>query len=250
VKIVEQIVLLLSKAGNGFFLEGGQRFAQDKRKGIPVIFRTGSKFIWVLLCLVLSVNLTGCTVASLVGANSEPPPATFDLLVKAHRGLGRLGVQMVVNEASAVEALSSARIAIKTGPHEISYFAATAWTDKLPRLLQMRLIESFENSHILKAVGTGNDRIRGDVGLSMEIRDFQVEVNKRVAQAHIRLFVKLVDEDRGQLLASREFSDTSSAASDSPSDGVEALNQSYDMIAKKLMRWIVKRRIIVANTGG
>ncbi|MCF6198573.1 MAG: ABC-type transport auxiliary lipoprotein family protein, partial [Hyphomicrobiaceae bacterium] len=208
-----------------------------------MLFKTGSKIVGVLLYLVLSSGLTGCTVASLVGANSEPPPATFDLQVKAHRGLGRFEAQIVINEAAAVEALSSARIAIKTGPHEISYFAAAAWTDKLPRLLQLRLVESFENSHIAKAVGTGDDRIRGDVGLSMEIRDFQVEVHKGVAQAHIRLFVKLVDEDRGQLLASREFSATTHASSDKASDGVEALNQSYDVVAKKLMRWIVKRRI-------
>ncbi len=210
-------------------------------------FKTGSKIIWVLLALLLSGGLSGCTVASLVGANSEPPPVTYDLLVKAHRGLGRLNVQVVINEASAVEALSSARIAIKTGPHEISYFAAAAWTDKLPRLLQLRLVESFENSHIVKAVGTGNDRIKGDVGLSMGIRDFQVEVNKGVAQAHIRLFVKLVDEDRGQLLASREFSARTHAASDRASDGVEALNRSYNAVAKKIMRWIAKRRIVIAN---
>ena len=157
---------------------------------------------------------------------------------------------MIVNEATAVDALSNARIAVKVGPHEISYLAAAGWTDKLPRLLQMRLVESFENSHILRAVGTGNDRIRGDVGLSVEIRDFQVEINKGRAQAHIRLFVKLVDEDRGEQLASREFSAAVPAASDRTGDGVEALNEAYDKVAIKLMRWIVKRRIVAMAGAG
>ncbi len=201
------------------------------------------------MILVLSGGLTGCTVASLVGANSEPPPVTYDLSAAPRHRLGHLDIQLTVNEPSAVEALSTARIAIKPGPHEISYFAAAAWTDKLPRLLQFRLVESFENSHILRAVSAGNDRIRGDFGLSLEIRDFQVEVNHGTARAHIRLFVKLVDEDKGALVSSREFSATVRAVSDSTVAGVEALKNAFSAISIKIMRWLTSRRIIVADAG-
>jgi cholesterol transport system auxiliary component len=197
--------------------------------------------------LVLSGGLTGCTVASLVGANSEPPPVTHDLLASARRGLGRISIQLTVNEPSAVEALSSSRIAIKPGPHEISYFAAAVWTDKLPRLLQLRLIETFENSRILKAVSTGSDRIRGDFGLALSIRDFQVEVNGGSAQAHVRLNVKMVDEDRGQLVASREFSATVRAHNDGVEAGVDALKEAFSSVSTQIMRWIVSRRIIIAD---
>ncbi len=209
--------------------------------------RTGFIIAWVCMYLVLSGGLTGCTVASLVGANSEPPPVTNDLLASSRRGLGHLAIQLTVNEPSAVEALASSRIAIKTGPHEISYFAAAVWTDKLPRLLQLRLVETFENSRILRAVSTGSDRLRGDFGLALAIRDFQIEVNNGAAQAHVRLFVKMIDEDKGQLVASREFSAQVRAHNDRVDAGVDALKEAFAAVSVKIMRWIVSRRIVIAD---
>lgn len=209
--------------------------------------KTGSAIVMVLVSLVLSGGLTGCTVASLVGANSEPAPATHDLLASTRRGLGHLSIQLTIAEPSAVQALSNSRIAIKPGPQEISYFAAAVWTDKLPRLLQLRLIETFENSRILKAVSSGSERIRGDIRLAWEVRDFQIEVSNRSAQAHVRFYVKLVDEDKGALVAAREFSATVRASNDSVEAGVEALKDAFGAASTKIMRWITSRRIIVAD---
>ena len=203
----------------------------------------------VLMSLILSGGLAGCTVASLVGANSEPAPVTHDLLASSRRGLGHLPIQLTVSEPTAVQALSNSRIAIKPGPQEISYFAAAVWSDKLPRLLQMRLIETFENSRILKAVGNGSDRIRGDIRLAWEVRDFQIEVHKGSAQAHVRFYVKLVDEDKGALVAAKEFSATVRAHNDSVEAGVEALKDAFAASSTKMMRWITSRRIIVADAG-
>lgn len=214
-----------------------------------MLSRTGFITAWVFICLILSGGLTGCTVASLVGANNEPAPVTHDLLATSRRGLGRLAIQLTVNEPSAVDALSNSRIAIKPGPHEISYFGAAVWTDKLPRLLQLRLIETFENSHILRAVSTGSDRIRGDFGLAWQIRDFQLEVNSGSTQAHVRLFVKLIDEDRGLLVASKEFSAVYRAHNDGVEAGVEALKEAFSATSIKIMRWLVARRIVMANAG-
>ncbi len=212
-----------------------------------MLSKTGSVIVMVLVSLVLSGGLTGCTVASLVGANSEPAPATHDLLASSRRGLGHLPIQLTVAEPSAVQALSNSRIAIKTGPHEISYFAAAVWTDKLPRLLQLRLIETLGNSRILKAVTTGSERIRGDIALAWDIRDFQIEVNKGAAQAHVRFYLKLVDEDKGALVAAKEFSATVRAQNDSVEAGVEALKDAFAASSANIMRWITSRRIIVAD---
>ena len=214
-----------------------------------MLSKTGSVIAMVLMSLVLSGGLAGCTVASLVGAESGPAPATHDLLASSRRGLGHLPIQLTVSEPSAVEALSNSRIAIKPGPHEISYFAAAVWTDKLPRLLQLRLIQTFQNSRILKSVSNGTERIRGDIGFSWEIRDFQIEVNNGSAQAHARFYVKLVDEDKGVLIAAKEFSATMRASNDSTKAGVEALKEAFAATSAKIMRWIISRRIVVADAG-
>jgi cholesterol transport system auxiliary component len=215
-------------------------------RGTPVMSKAGSILAALLLCLFVPGGLAGCTVASLVGAN-ETPPVTHDLLAQGRRGLGFLPIQLKVNEPSAVDALASERIAIKPDANEISYFASAQWSDKLPRLLQLRLIETIERSRVVRAVSTGGDRLRGDFGLSWDIRDFQVEVNNGSARARVRVYVKLIDEDAGVQVSSSEYTATAMAADDSVNAGVEALTAAFSQVSVKIMRWLVSRRISVVD---
>jgi cholesterol transport system auxiliary component len=204
---------------------------------------------WFVACLLAQGAFSGCTVASLVGANSEPPPITRDLHAGSRRVKGRFDAQLLVQEPAAVEALSSSRIAIKPGPGEISYFAASEWSDKLPRLLQMRLAQVLENSRAARAVSTGSDRIRADYALVWTIRDFQIEVNHGAARANARFFVKIVSDDRGELVAEREFSAASRAANAGVIAGVEALDRAFNAAALKIMRWLARLHVAPADNG-
>ena len=206
------------------------------------ICRTGGKWLWgVLAALLVQASLSACSVASLVGAKSEPPSVIHDLRVGGHRLRSSLDVQLVVNEPGAVDALSSSNIAIKpSAGSEISYFAASEWSDKLPRLLQLRLAQFLENSHAARAVTTGSDHLRGDYSLAWEIRDFQIEINGAV-RAHARFYVKLIDEAHGDLVAAREFSAITRAANDGPEAGVDALNRAFEAAAAKILRWLVRQ---------
>jgi cholesterol transport system auxiliary component len=201
----------------------------------------------LILCLAVPLWLGGCSVASMVGNNSEPPPAIQDLQAEGASGLGHLPLQLVIHEPACIDALAGSRIAIKPSASEISYFAAAAWTDKLPRLLKMRLVQSFERSRVVKAVSGGDDRLRGDVGLSWEIRDFQIEVSGGAAQANASAYVKVIDEDAGRLVSAQAFNATAPARNDSVEAGVEALQQAYNQLAVKIMRWVASRRIVVVD---
>ena len=74
-----------------------------------------------------------------------------------------------------------------------------------------------------------------------------MEVNHGSARARVRLFLKLVDEDRGRLVSSKEFTATARARNDSVEAGVEALKNAFAGATVKIMRWIVSRRIVVAD---
>lgn len=201
----------------------------------------------LVLSLAVPLWLGGCSVASLVGSNSEPPPAIQDLRVEGASGLGHLPLQLTIHEPRTIDALASSRIVIKPAPNEINYFAGAAWTDKLPRLLKLRLIQSFEKSRVVAAVGGGDDRLRGDVALSWEIHDFQIEVNGGSAQAHVSAYVKIVDEDAGKQVAAQSFVATAVARNDSVEEGVLALQQAFSALSVKIMRWVAARRIVVVD---
>lgn len=203
----------------------------------------------LLLCLAVPLGLGGCSVASVVGSNSEPPPAIQDLRVDGASGVGFLPLQVTIYEPTAIEALAGSRIAIKPAANEINYFSAAAWTDKLPRLLKLRLIESFEKSRVVKAVSSGEDRLRGDVAIAWEVRNFQIEVNGSAAQAHVEVYVKLIDEGYGRQIAAQAFSVVAPARDDSVEAGVEALQSAFSATSVKIMRWLAARKIVVVDAG-
>ena len=76
-----------------------------------------------------------------------PAPSTFDLTAP-RQGLRLTGSSrsvIVVAEPTAVFALDSERIVIRTSGGELTYLPRAQWSDRLPRLVQTRLIQTFEN---------------------------------------------------------------------------------------------------------
>ena len=51
-----------------------------------------------------------------------------------------------------MHALETDRIMVRQGGDKISYYKGIAWSDRLPRLVQARMIETFQNSGAVKAV--------------------------------------------------------------------------------------------------
>ncbi|HYI89020.1 MAG TPA: ABC-type transport auxiliary lipoprotein family protein, partial [Beijerinckiaceae bacterium] len=60
--------------------------------------------------------------------------------------------QIAVAEPAAVQPLEADRIIVKEPSGAVSAVAGGQWADRLPRLVQSRLIQTFENSSGLRAV--------------------------------------------------------------------------------------------------
>ncbi len=204
---------------------------------------------FLLVALLLPFGLGGCSLSGVVkavGQASNGPPATiYDLIAPGRLGVraGVRGWQLVVREPVALRSLRSAQILIKPSAHEISYFGGAKWSDKLPRLLQTRIIESFQNSRALRGVSNGRDRIAADLALMIEVRAFQVELVKgRRAIARISLYAKLIDGRNGVVIGKRLFSG-SAATQDDPPDAVESFNGLFGNIVRRIVRWTVRHNL-------
>ncbi|HET7210250.1 MAG TPA: ABC-type transport auxiliary lipoprotein family protein, partial [Methyloceanibacter sp.] len=121
---------------------------------------------------------------------------------------------------------------------QVSYYKDVAWSDRLPRLVQARIIETFQNSGSVKAVSSGT----GQYALVTDLRAFQIDVTSGKAYAEIEIFAKLVNTGSGKVVATKGFSARVPATTDSPRDAIAALNQAFTEVLQDTMTWVASRK--------
>ncbi len=191
--------------------------------------------------MVLALLLNGCALNGLVGGNAAP--ITYDLEAPdVSRTGGARGPHLAIATPTAVRTIDTDEILVRTADGRLSYFPGSAWGDRLPRLFQARLVEVFANSGAFRAVVTNQDRVSGDLSLTVEIRDFQVEVQNGHAEALVDVYAKLVDERRGAVIGTSRFTERAPAAKDDVDSGVRALNQVFSKVAMDILSWTARKR--------
>jgi cholesterol transport system auxiliary component len=121
---------------------------------------------------------------------------------------------------------------------QVSYYKDVAWSDRLPRLVQARIIETFQNSGAVKAVSAST----GQYALVTDLRAFQIDVTSGKAYAEIEIFAKLVNAGSGKVIATKDFSARVPAQSDSPADAIAALNQAFTEVLQDTTTWVASRK--------
>ncbi|MGH6832805.1 MAG: ABC-type transport auxiliary lipoprotein family protein [Methyloceanibacter sp.] len=146
--------------------------------------------------------------------------------------------QLLVQEPTAVPSLDTTRLMVRPKADQVSYYKGIAWSDRLPRLVQTRMIETFQNSGAVKAVSGSS----GQYALASEIRAFQIDVSGGPAAAEIDIFAKLINTSTGRVVASKAFSARVAAKTDSPGDAIAALNQAFTEVLQDTTTWVATRR--------
>jgi ABC-type uncharacterized transport system auxiliary subunit len=109
------------------------------------------------------------------------------------------------------------------------------WSDALPKLLQAKIIQAFENTGYLSGVGRPMDGLTADHQLFIDIRDFQVSVSPKPS-AQVELSARIADA-AGQVIGTRTFRATTPVkASDAPA-AVVGLDHSFQQVVRELVDW-------------
>ena len=189
-------------------------------------------------------SLSGLVVVLLAGglaACSTPAPSTFDLTapsdVRAARGSG---AQLVVAAPTALQVIDSDRIMVRGRAGEVSYLPGVQWADRLPSLVQTRLIQTFENAHRIGSVGRPDDKIVPDATLVTEIRSFEIDASAG-ATARVEISAKLVGESTGRIRAARLFSAGVPAAGLTGPQASAALDQALHEVLRDVVAWASPR---------
>jgi cholesterol transport system auxiliary component len=187
--------------------------------------------------LVLALMTSACAGLGIGG--KDPVPA-FNLRAPQElpRGGGIRG-QLSIAEPTGVSVLDSERIVVRPSSNQIATLAGAQWSDRLPKLLQARILETFENSGRLRAVGRPGDQIAADYQLLIDVRAFQLTVLPQ-AVGEVEIAVKIVSGSSGRIVAGRVFRASTPAAGTDGPEAVAAIEASFQDVAVQLVRWVTR----------
>jgi hypothetical protein len=124
-------------------------------------------------------------------------------LVREERELRAMGAQVAVTEPVATAPVDTDRIVVRPTPDTIATLKGAQWTDRLPRLIQTRLLQSFENARLLRFVSRPDGRVVAQFSLNTEIRRFDMDLSR--SEAVVEISVKLVEEGAGRIAAALDY---------------------------------------------
>lgn len=185
------------------------------------------------------VSLTGC--GGLL-PNIGPAPNVYDLSPKStfRPDLPQVSRQLVIEEPVAASGLDTTRIALKPTPYEYKYFAESRWSDRAPRLVQTLLVESFENSGKIVAVGRQAIGLRSDFNLKSELRAFQAEYENEEnspPSVNVRLNVKLIKQPRQEIVAAASFERIVKASGTNIQNIIQAFDEALNFVFRRVVEW-------------
>ena len=156
------------------------------------------------------------------------PPKALGMVAKVPAG------QIAVGEPSALGALDSDKLALD--PSAASEAPSASWADALPKLMQARLVQSFENAGLVGSVVRG-DGATSDYLLQSDIRSFGIVADGGPAAA-LELSAKLINA-KGRVLAGRIFKAKVPLAASDAKAAAAGLNDAFGQAAQELVGWTV-----------
>ena len=201
-----------------------------------------------LFPLVLAlVSLGACSGLGTLRQASKPndlylltPKSTFS------SSLPRVQKQIVVQEPTATAAVNTDQIAIQPTPLQVQYLPRARWVDRAPLIVQALLVESYENSGKVAAVGRSTVGLRADYVIVPDLREFQGLVvagadGSSAIRVEVRMNIKIIDEFEDKIIASDSFREYVIAASDETPDLVKAFDEALGKTMRDAVEWSVRR---------
>lgn len=188
------------------------------------------------LAIALALIVGGC---SSLGSSNKALD-TYDLSVPtvAEASRRQAGVQVLIAEPQALKILDSENIVIRQSAASVAYLEGSQWSDRLPKIVQTRLVQAFENSNRFGGVGRPGEGLAIDYQVLTDIRAFEIDTaaGKR---AVVEISAKLLNDRNGVVASSRLF-EASVAATSGGAGFVVALDAAFDKVASEMVAWVSK----------
>ncbi len=125
-----------------------------------------------------------------------------------------------------------------SGQFRVEYYADVEWTDTAPAMVQLLLIQSFQNTGRLPFVASSRQTLATDFLLLSNLRKFQVEKDPSgTPQATVVLEATLLRMPRRTSVATARFEKATPVSSDSSEAVTAAFDASLGDVMRRVVDW-------------
>lgn len=202
----------------------------------------------ILIVLLGSLALGAC--GGVLPQRDTPRLFSLQPRVDVPQDLPQVDWQLLLQRPEASLGVEGGRIALRTSPTTVDYFANAQWTDVVPAMLQTLMLEAFERSRVLAGVGREGQGLRADYILRTDVRDFHAVYPGQVdavPTVHVGISATLVDAASRQIVAQRLFESRVPAAENSLAAVVAGFNAAVDSALEELVPWTVRQGMEAAG---
>jgi len=177
-------------------------------------------------------------LAGLAGCSSPPPP-TFDLSAAPRPGgVGALA-QLAIAEPQAFALYDTERLVVRASGNAVAYLPGAQWADRLPKVFQARLIQTFENASQAGRVSRPGGRIMPANQLNTDIRTFEARADTR--EVVLEVSAKIVNDRTGQVIAAEVFGVRMPLDEIAGPAAAAAMDQANQRLLTQIVRWVAAR---------
>jgi cholesterol transport system auxiliary component len=199
--------------------------------------------------LMLIPLLAGCG-----GLLSNPPKRELyrvNPTLTFPAGLPHAAAQLVIASPTAPAGLDTERIALSRAPLSLDYFADAQWADRMPFLVQTTLVQGFEKSAAIPAVGPDNGSLSADFVLETAIRDFEAiyDAPGDPPRVSVALDVKLVRMPARRIVAQISVSREAKASANAVPEVVAAFDSALGGAVTQVVTWTLGNHALSERRG-
>ncbi|MGC2411613.1 MAG: ABC-type transport auxiliary lipoprotein family protein [Stellaceae bacterium] len=199
--------------------------------------------------LMLIPLLAGCG-----GLLSNPPKRELyrvNPTLTFPAGLPHASAQLVIASPTAPAGLDTERIALSRAPLSLDYFADAQWADRMPFLVQTALVQGFEKSAAIPAVGPDNGSLSADFVLETAIRDFEAiyDPDGGPPRVSVALDAKLVRMPARRIVAQISVSREAKAADNAVPQIVAAFDSALGGAVTEVVTWALSNHALSERRG-
>jgi cholesterol transport system auxiliary component len=176
----------------------------------------------------------------LAGCGSKANNDTFDLSITPMANMPTAkSRQILVTEPTALKSLDSEQVVVRVSASEIQYLSKSQWGDRLPRMVQSKLVEAFENTGKLAGVGKPGQGLAIDYQVVTDIRAFEVDTSGTDV-AHVQISAKILNDRNGTVRAQRVFEASVPVRGADNAQFVAAINRAFAQVGAEIVDWTLR----------
>jgi cholesterol transport system auxiliary component len=182
-------------------------------------------FITRILCLLMSLILTGCSMLSPVQVGPSHTYIVNSLPTTLKKSSHPVGAVLVALPET-VPAYNTPEMSYIIQPFQVSYFAKNSWVTTPAQMLQPLIVETLQNTHHFQLVSTSPAAGRFDYMVNIQLLQFTQDFTQTPSMFRLKWRVQLIKVAGNRVVVSKDIAVIEPTFQDTPYGGVVAANKA------------------------